>query len=94
MNSDDFEWDEAKSASNLSKHGLPFEIARLVFDDFHAFEWEDDREDYGEERFNVTGMVVGRMITVTYTMRGDKIRLISARKAEPREQRRYHEQED
>lgn len=91
MDSDAFEWDAAKAAANLQKHKLPFEVAILVFDDPHAYEWVDEREDYGEERFNITGMVTGRLITVTYTMRGPKIRLISARKAEPYEQRRYHE---
>jgi uncharacterized protein len=94
MNDDEFEWDDAKAKSNLRKHEIPFEIAKLVFDDAHAFEWADESEDYGEERFNVIGMVSGRLIVITYTMRGDKRRLISARKAEPRDKRRYHEQED
>ncbi len=94
MNDDDFEWDEAKCALNIRDHGLSFEVAREVFEDFYAYEWADEREDYGEERFNIAGMVRGRLIAVTFTIRDRKIRLISARKAEPRERRRYHEQED
>jgi uncharacterized DUF497 family protein len=94
MSVDDYEWDEAKASLNLRNHGLSFEVACEVFDDFFAYEWADDREDYGEERFNITGMVHGRLITVTFTMRETKIRLISARKAEPRERRRYHEQKE
>ena len=94
MSEDEFEWDEAKARLNLCKHGLSFEVAREAFDDFRAYEWADEREDYGEERFNLTGMVRSRLITVTYTIRDTKIRLISARKAEPREGRQYHEQED
>jgi uncharacterized DUF497 family protein len=94
MNEDDFEWDEAKARLNIRNHGLSFEVVREAFDDFYAYEWADEREDYGEERFNITGMVRGRLITVTYTMRGEKFRLISASKAEPRERRLYHEQAD
>ncbi len=94
MSEDDFEWDEAKARLNLRNHGLSFEVAREAFDDFYAYEWADEREDYGEERFNITGMVQGRLITVTFTIRETKLRLISARKAEPRERRRYHEQKD
>ena len=94
MNNDVFEWDEAKARLNLQKHGLSFEVAREVFEDFYAYEWADERKDYGEERFNITGMVRGRLITVTYTIRETKLRIISARKAEPRERRCYHEQKD
>jgi len=51
-------------------------------------------EDVGaidEERFNVIGLVDGRMLFVTYTLRGDAIRIISARGAQAHEKRRYHE---
>jgi uncharacterized DUF497 family protein len=57
----------------------------------------DDREDYGEERFNRIGIVEGQLLVVTYTGRVDEdsgddiIRIISARPAERRERRRYHE---
>ncbi len=91
MNEDDFEWDGEKAAANFRKHGLTFEIARYVFDDPAALEAVDDRENYGEDRFNIIGMVSGRLLVVTYAIRELKIRLISARTAEPHEKRRYHE---
>ncbi len=91
MNEDAFEWDVNKAAWNIAAHGISFEVACEVFDDELAIERPDDREDYGEDRTNITGMVKGRLLTVTYTLRGDKIRLISARMAEPYERRWYHE---
>ncbi len=57
-----------------------------------SIEWFDDREPYGEDRFAIIGMVEGRLLYVAYTMRGDVIRIISARGAEPYERRRYHEE--
>lgn len=53
---------------------------------------EDRRQDYGEERFILLGMVQERLLAVSYTMRGERVRIISARFAEPRERRRYHEE--
>jgi uncharacterized DUF497 family protein len=49
-------------------------------------------QDPNEERYGVIGMVEGRLLFVGYTMRGEKIRIITARKAEPYERRRYHEE--
>jgi hypothetical protein len=92
MADDKFEWDEAKAAANAARHGVSFEAAKLVFDDPFAIERLDDREDYGEERFNIIGMVEGRVLLVSYTVRNDVIRIISARGAEPYEKRRYHEE--
>jgi uncharacterized DUF497 family protein len=51
----------------------------------------DDLDAVGELRFNAIGLVDGRMLFVTYTMRGDVVRIISARGAEPHEKRKYHE---
>jgi uncharacterized protein len=92
MNNDIFEWDEAKAAKNYARHGVTFEAARDVFKDPFAIEQIDDRKDYGEERFIIIGMASGRLLVVVYTMRGEIIRIISARGAEPYEQRQYHEQ--
>ena len=86
----DFEWDSAKEQANRTKHGVDFRAAAKVFLDPHAIEF-DDRDADGELRFNAIGMVDGRVLFVTYTMRGDVIRIISARGAEPHEKRRYHE---
>ncbi len=90
MNEDDFEWDEKKAARNNAKHGISFEVARYVFDDPAAVEELDGREHYGEDRYNITGIVGGRLLAVTYTIRR-RTRLISARLAAPHERKRYHE---
>jgi uncharacterized DUF497 family protein len=87
-----FEWDDAKATRNYAKHGVRFEAARAVFDDPFAIEQVDDRENYGEDRFTLIGMASGRLLVVVYTMRGETIRMITARGAEPYEQREYHEQ--
>ena len=84
----DFEWDDAKDAANLKKHGLDFDAAARVFRD----SWAIDEEDFsavGEQRFKRIGMVAGRIVVVIYTFRGEAIRIISARKAERHEQRQY-----
>ena len=86
-----FQWDDRKAASNYAKHGVTFEAARDVFKDAFAIEEIDDREIYGEERCVLIGMASGRPLAVVYTMRGERVRLISARGAEPYEQREYHE---
>lgn len=92
MTRDDFEWDEAKAAANLAKHGVSFEQARQGFDDPFAINFVDDRENYGEDRLILFGMVENRLLVVAHTLRDDKVRIISAREAEPHERRRYHEE--
>jgi uncharacterized DUF497 family protein len=92
-----FEWDHEKAEANRKKHKVGFEQARDVFKDTMALDELDDREDYGEERFNRIGMVEGQLLVVSYTGRVDEdsgeeiIRIISARPAERREGKRYHE---
>ncbi len=83
MNDDAFEWDEVMAASNYAKHGVTLEAARDVFKDPFAIEQIDDRKNYGEERFIIIGMASGRLLVVAYTMKGEIIRIISARGAEP-----------
>jgi uncharacterized DUF497 family protein len=92
MKSDDFEWDDTKAASNHRRHKITFEQAREVFADPFIIEWTDEGQDKREQRFNALGMVENRLLFVAYTMRGDTIRIISARRAEPFERRRYHEE--
>jgi hypothetical protein len=89
---DAFEWDDAKATENLAKHGVAFATARSVFLDPFAVERLDDRDNYGEDRFVTIGLVDGRLLSVAYTMRGDSIRIISARGAETYERRQYHEE--
>jgi uncharacterized DUF497 family protein len=86
----DFEWDAAKEQANRKKHGLDFRTAAKVFLDPYLIEFEDDTAPE-EERFNAIGLVEGRILFVTYTIRGDIVRIISARGAEPHEKRKYHE---
>jgi uncharacterized protein len=89
MTSDDFEWDEAKATENYAKHGVSFELATKVFKGPFAIERLDDREDYGEDRFILIGTAEGTVLTVVYTERNSRIRLISARQATKREQDDY-----
>ena len=85
-----FRWNIRKAESNRRDHGVAFEAVGEAFRDPFAIEWVDDREDYGEERINMLAMCAGVILHVTYTERGDGIRLISARRAERHEQDRYY----
>ncbi len=86
-----FEWDERKAAQNVAKHGVPFEYAVRIFLDPHRLDSEDTRRDYSEKRWLTLGRIEGRLFAVAYAPRGKVVRLISARKANEREQRRYDE---
>ena len=82
----EYEWDEAKRLSNQAKHDADFsEIA--------AFEWEtaviNPSPRYGELRYIATGFIGNRLYQLVYTMRGRSCRIVSLRKANPRESRRY-----
>lgn len=85
-----FEWDENKAATNFRKHRVRMSEATPVFDDSHAITIIDDESDPGEQRFVTLGMGgSGRVLAVVYTWRGDTIRIISARQANPRERDNY-----
>jgi uncharacterized protein len=90
----DFEWDADKAAANWQRHGVLFQEAINAFRDTFAVEIIDERMDYGEERINLIGigMCNGVILHVTYTERSDRIRLISARRAEKHEQDHYYSQ--
>ena len=92
MPDDAFEWDEEKAAENWRRHGVTFRQGAEALGDPVAIEEIDDREDYGEERVNVLGMRQGVILHVTYTQRGDRIRIISARRATRHEQEHYYRQ--
>jgi uncharacterized DUF497 family protein len=92
MQDGEFEWDESKAAENEAKHHVTFAMARGAFDDPFVVEWPDERENYGEDRVVTVGMVEGRLLTVISTLRGVRIRIISARGATPHERRKYHEE--
>ncbi len=89
MRNDDFEWDDATAASNLDKHHVDFWTARRVFDDPFLFDDLDTSDGYGEDRYVAIGLIGDILLVVVYTDRGDRSRIISARKAEPYERRTY-----
>jgi uncharacterized DUF497 family protein len=85
----EFEWNQAKAASNAEKHGVPFEYAVRVFLDPFRVDVQDLRRDYKEERRRVFGTIEEDLFLVVYTTRDTLIRIISARKANSRERRQY-----
>lgn len=94
MASDDefegFEWDAAKSEATFLERGIDFEAAARVFESDYI-EREDLRQDYSEKRFVVIGSVQGVVITVVWTPRGRRRRIISAWPASNRERREFNE---
>jgi uncharacterized protein len=89
----DFVWDVAKERINLAKHGFDFKAAVTVFADPHLIT-EQDREVDGEARWQTIGMTEGtQILMVAHTIYEDEglIKIISARKATPRERRKYEE---
>ncbi len=81
-------YDDDKNQRNIRERGLPF-------DKMNDFDWDDalvaldDRYDYGEDRYQAVGFIENRLFVVVFTLRGDDIRVISLRKANKREQKRY-----
>ena|SRR5471030_2525992 len=86
------EWNAEKAVSNKRKHGVSFESAALVFGDPRIYEFEEGH-DHGEVRHRAIGEALGKFLFVTYTSfeeGGEEIvRIISARKAEPKERHAY-----
>ncbi|TQV82428.1 BrnT family toxin [Exilibacterium tricleocarpae] len=86
-----FEWDAAKNAVNIRKHGIDFADVEDIFN-HPILTLPDNRDDYGEERWVAIGWVHTLMGVVVYTeRRDDVIRIISARKATKYEVRRYEQ---
>lgn len=89
-----FEWDPRKSEANRRKHGIDFEFAKLVFlDSFRRLEVQGD--EHGEIRWTTTGTIGGNVYVVSHTLREkgeiEIYRIISARKAAPRERHAFEE---
>jgi uncharacterized protein len=84
----EFEWDLTKHEKNLRTRGIGFDEAALIFEG-ELLVWPDTRTDYGEPRFNAIGQVNGKILCVTYTLRGDAIRIITAWKANRKDRRRW-----
>lgn len=85
-----YEWDPQKAGQNLRKHQVDFADTIAVFEDALALTANDNYPD--EERFNTVGTdSLGRLLVVSWTLRGNNIRVISARQATPSERRQYSE---
>jgi uncharacterized DUF497 family protein len=83
-----FEWDEAKRRANITKHGIDFGGARRLFEGY-TVTVEDDRFDYGEQRFITFGLFDGEVVAVAHAETEDAIRVISMRKATKNEAKNY-----
>lgn len=87
-----FEWDPNKAKANFEKHGVAFEEATTVFYDDDARIDDDPDHSIGEHRELICGLSAeGRLLLVSFTERGDSIRIIHARQAARKERRRYEE---
>ena len=89
----EFEWNQKKAASNIRKHGISFDEAASVFNDFLAFTYDDEVHSRIERRYATLGTSnQGQVPVVAHTMRGERVRIISARKATPSEKRWYEKE--
>ena len=80
-----FTWHEPKRQTNLKKHGVDFIDSERVFAG-PTFTFEDDREDYGEQRWVTLGLLGMKVIVIVHTETEDEIRVISMREATNDEQ--------
>ena len=86
----EYEWDEAKAATNFAKHGISFTAAVRALEDPRKIEILDDRFDYNEDRIQSLCMDRGKVLFVVTVMPDENVcRIISARKATRHEQERY-----
>lgn len=83
-------WDETKRQQNIKDHGLDFEGADAIWDNF-TITREDIREDYGEQRLVTFGILDGEVVVLVYTERDADMHIISLRGAEKHEARYYFE---
>lgn len=85
----DFEWDDAKAATNERKHSVTFRFATAVFLDPEVVIEDTTRDEDGEQRRKAIGRVGEKLYAVIFTVKGDVYRLISARRTNPKEDRIY-----
>lgn len=87
-----FEWDKNKATGNVSKHDVSFEEAKTVFDDPLYIDFYDPDHSEDEARYLIIGTSnQRRLLIVSYTERGDVVRLISAREVTRSEREAYEE---
>ena len=84
-------WDNDKHAANLARHRIDF-AAATSFEWGRAIIWQDQRREYGERRFLALARIEGRVHLMVFTPRAGYLRIISLRKANGREVRRYEKQ--
>ena len=88
----EFEWNSNKAESNYEKHNVSFEEAATVFNDLLSVTFPDPDHSIGESRYVIIGVSrSGQLLVVSHTDRGEKVRIISARKA-TRQERRFYEE--
>ncbi len=87
----DIEFDPTKDQANREKHGLSLALAE-AFELDTALVEIDDRRAYNEERFVALGLIGDRVHVLVFTVRGEAIRVISLRKANQREVKRYDDE--
>ena len=91
----EFEWDLDKAQRNLRKHRVSFREGMMVFKDIFAITFYDDAHSRHEQRFLTLGISdLGRVLVISHTMVGDKVRLISARKATKHERQLYEKENE
>ena len=86
-----FVWDSEKAEKNFKKHKVVFELAARVFLDENYIDDYDEYHSDDEDRFKIIGKI-DEILTVIYTERGDRYRIISARRANKKEREDYYEQ--
>ncbi|CAN5331178.1 BrnT family toxin [soil metagenome] len=87
-----FEWDEEKAESNLKKHGVSFEEASTVWDDYFYVDIFDEEHSIEENRFLIVGeSAQNRLLIVSYAERQNSVRIISVREVTPKERRDYEQ---
>ncbi len=90
----DFQWYEDKSTACFRVRGFDFAYAASAFADPDRIIRQDNRFNYGEVRYQLIGRIEGRLYVLIYTPRHNASRIISARKANPREVKRYENRSD
>ena len=91
----EFEWDPKKARINIRGHRISFDEAATVFNDVLSFTYDDAAHSQTERRYAALGMSNhGRLLVIAHTMRGDQVRIISAREATPREKRWYEKERE
>ena len=86
-----YSYDKNKKALNLAKHGFDFDDAKRVIESNKTVTYEDDRFDYGEQRFITIGLLQDVLVAIVTRETENEIRIISMRKAEKHEKTKYYE---